>query len=48
MIFGPAGRKLPMLPLTSTARGYLRAAGTFDEPVGASWWGVRLRRPTSA
>jgi ubiquinol-cytochrome c reductase iron-sulfur subunit len=41
--FGPAGRKLPMLPLRIDRRGYLRAAGNFDGPVGASWWGVRLR-----
>jgi ubiquinol-cytochrome c reductase iron-sulfur subunit len=41
--FGPAGRKLPMLPLMVDRRGYLRAAGSFDGPVGASWWGVRLR-----
>ena len=33
-----------MLPLEIDPRGYLRAAGTFDEPVGASWWGVRLRK----
>jgi ubiquinol-cytochrome c reductase iron-sulfur subunit len=43
VIFGPAGRKLPMLPLTIDRRGYLRAAGTFDGPVGPSWWGVRNR-----
>jgi quinol---cytochrome c reductase iron-sulfur subunit len=46
VLFGPAGRKLPMLPLTIDARGDLRAAGTFDEPVGPSWWGVRLRSAT--
>lgn len=45
VIFGPAGRKLPMLPLRIDARGYLRAAGNFDGPVGPSWWGVRARRP---
>ena len=43
VIFGPAGRKLPMLPLQIDRRGYLRAAGTFDGPVGPSWWGVRNR-----
>jgi ubiquinol-cytochrome c reductase iron-sulfur subunit len=47
VVFGPAGRKLPMLPLTVDASGYLHAAGTFDEPVGPSWWGVRERRATS-
>ncbi len=47
VIFGPAGRKLPMLPLRIDAGGYLRAAGNFDEPVGPSWWGVRNRRPST-
>ncbi len=46
VVFGPAGRKLPMLPLAIDRRGELRAAGTFDGPVGPSWWGVRLRRPS--
>ena len=45
--FGPAGRKLPMLPLMSGPGGELRAKGNFDSPVGPSWWGVRLKRPTS-
>jgi ubiquinol-cytochrome c reductase iron-sulfur subunit len=48
VLYGPAGRKLPMLPLTIDRHGYIRATGTYDEPVGASWWGVRLRKPTSA
>jgi ubiquinol-cytochrome c reductase iron-sulfur subunit len=45
--FGPAGRKLPMLPLAIDAKGHLRARGNFDGPVGPSWWGVRLRSPTT-
>jgi ubiquinol-cytochrome c reductase iron-sulfur subunit len=44
--FGPAGRKLPMLPLLVDRKGFLRAAGNFDEPVGPSWWGVRMGSPT--
>ncbi len=40
--FGPAGRKLPMLPLEVDRAGYLRAKGNFDGPVGPSWWGVRM------
>jgi ubiquinol-cytochrome c reductase iron-sulfur subunit len=47
VIFGPAGRKLPMLPLRIDRAGYLRAAGNFDEPVGPSWWGVRNRGPST-
>jgi len=45
--FGPAGRKLPMLPLMVAPNGELRAAGNFDGPVGPSWWGVRERTPTT-
>jgi ubiquinol-cytochrome c reductase iron-sulfur subunit len=47
VLFGPAGRPLPMLPLEVDAKGYLRAKGNFDEAVGPSWWGVRNRKPTS-
>ncbi len=45
--FGPAGRDLPMLPIYKDAAGYLRAKGTFDGPVGPSWWGVRLWKAQS-
>ena len=45
--FGPAGRALPMLPLSVDSQGYLRAKGNFDGAVGASWSGVRSRRPSS-
>jgi ubiquinol-cytochrome c reductase iron-sulfur subunit len=41
VIFGPAGRRLPMLPLLVDSQGHLRAKGSFNEPVGPSWWGVR-------
>jgi ubiquinol-cytochrome c reductase iron-sulfur subunit len=43
VLFGPAGRPLPQLPLLVDRRGALRAAGNFSGPVGPSWWGVRLR-----
>jgi ubiquinol-cytochrome c reductase iron-sulfur subunit len=43
VIFGPAGRKLPQLPLAIDRDGFLRAAGNFSGPVGPSWWGVRNR-----
>jgi ubiquinol-cytochrome c reductase iron-sulfur subunit len=43
VIFGPAGRPLPQLPLMVDADGYLAAAGDFSERVGPSWWGVRER-----
>jgi quinol---cytochrome c reductase iron-sulfur subunit len=41
VLFGPAGRALPQLPLAIAASGVLRAAGNFSGPVGPSWWGVR-------
>lgn len=41
VVFGPAGRSLPQLPLMVDASGHLRAAGRFQEDVGPSWWGVR-------
>jgi ubiquinol-cytochrome c reductase iron-sulfur subunit len=41
VIFGPAGRPLPQLPLEIAGSGELRAAGNFSGPVGPSWWGVR-------
>ena len=44
VLFGPAGRDLPMLPIYADAKGFLRAKGTFDGPVGPSWWGVRMYR----
>jgi len=47
VVFGPAGRPLPMLPLETDAKGYLRAKGNFDGPVGPSWWGVRNRKASS-
>ncbi|MFL5921437.1 MAG: ubiquinol-cytochrome c reductase iron-sulfur subunit [Gaiellaceae bacterium] len=46
VIYGPAGRKLPMLPIAVGSDGILRAKGNFDSPVGPSWWGVRLKGPT--
>jgi ubiquinol-cytochrome c reductase iron-sulfur subunit len=43
VIFGPAGRPLPQLPLAVDREGTLRAGGGFSAPVGPSWWGVRMR-----
>jgi ubiquinol-cytochrome c reductase iron-sulfur subunit len=40
LLFGPAGRALPQLPLTVDQQGYLRAAGPFHEDIGPSWWDV--------
>jgi ubiquinol-cytochrome c reductase iron-sulfur subunit len=41
VLFGPAGRNLPQLPLLVDSAGVLRAGGNFSGPVGPSWWGVR-------
>jgi ubiquinol-cytochrome c reductase iron-sulfur subunit len=41
VLFGPAGRDLPQLPLEIDSMGELRAGGNFSGPVGPSWWGVR-------
>jgi len=46
VIFGPAGRPLPQLPLLlDRENGELLAAGNFSGPVGPSWWGVRSKAP---
>jgi ubiquinol-cytochrome c reductase iron-sulfur subunit len=46
VIYGPAGRELPQLPLTIGPGRKLRAAGDFSGPVGPSFSGVRRRRAT--
>jgi ubiquinol-cytochrome c reductase iron-sulfur subunit len=38
VIFGPAKRPLPQLPITVDAEGYLIARSDFHEPVGPSFW----------
>lgn len=40
LIFGPAGRSLPQLPVMIDSQGYLRAAGPFHEDIGPSWWNI--------
>ena len=45
VLFGPAGRPLPQLPLMVDGEGNLRAGGNFSGAVGPSWWGVRNRKP---
>ena len=47
VLFGPAGRPLPQLPLAIDGSGELRAAGNFSGAVGPSWWGVRNHGPRS-
>jgi ubiquinol-cytochrome c reductase iron-sulfur subunit len=40
VVFGPAGRPLPQLPLRIES-GALVAAGGFSGPIGPAWWGAR-------
>jgi ubiquinol-cytochrome c reductase iron-sulfur subunit len=47
VLYGPAGRPLPQLPLAVDNDGNLRAGGNFSQRVGPSWWNVRSR-PTNA
>lgn len=39
VIFGPAARPLPQLPIGVDSDGYLVAKAPFNEPVGPSFWG---------
>jgi ubiquinol-cytochrome c reductase iron-sulfur subunit len=38
VVFGPAARALPQLPLAVDDEGYLVAQSDFTEPVGPSYW----------
>ena len=38
VIFGPASRPLPQLPIEVDSEGYLVAKSDFNEPVGPSFW----------
>ena len=38
VVFGPAHRKLPQLPIDVDEDGYLIATSDYDEPIGPSFW----------
>ena len=38
VVFGPAKRPLPQLPITVDSEGYLVAQDDFNEPIGPSFW----------
>jgi ubiquinol-cytochrome c reductase iron-sulfur subunit len=38
VLFGPAARPLPQLPLSTDAEGFLIATSDYHEPVGPSFW----------
>lgn len=40
VIFGPAHRPLPQLPIEVDSEGYLVAMGDFPEPIGPSFWDI--------
>jgi ubiquinol-cytochrome c reductase iron-sulfur subunit len=44
VIFGPAGRPLPQLPLAIDPAGFVVAAGRLSGPPGPAWWSVRETR----
>ena len=43
VMFGPAGRPLPQLPLSVDDRGLLHAEGPLTDFPGPAWWGVKDR-----
>ncbi len=47
VVFGPAARPLPQLPLMVDDEGYLVAQSDFKEPVGPSYWERNSQQSTS-
>jgi ubiquinol-cytochrome c reductase iron-sulfur subunit len=47
VVFGPAARPLPQLPLAVDDEGYLVAQSDFKEPVGPSFWERNSQQSTS-
>ena len=45
VVFGPAGRHLPQLPLGVDDEGYLISLSDFPEPVGPSFWERNTKSP---
>ncbi len=44
VIFGPAHRPLPQLPIEVDDEGYLVAVGDFPEPIGPSFWTIHKEK----
>ncbi|GAB2544807.1 cytochrome bc1 complex Rieske iron-sulfur subunit [Brachybacterium huguangmaarense] len=44
VIFGPAHRPLPQLPIEVDAEGYLVATGDFPDPIGPSFWDIHQEK----
>lgn len=47
VVFGPAARRMPQLPITVDDEGYLVAVSDFQEPVGPSFWELNQREKTA-
>ncbi|MDK7750043.1 Rieske 2Fe-2S domain-containing protein [Brevibacterium sp. UMB10442] len=47
VIFGPAKRPLPQLPIAVDSEGYLVAQRDFPEPVGPTFWEIHTRETES-
>ncbi len=46
VVFGPASRPLPQLPMEVDSDGYLVALGDFPEPVGPGFWDMTHEQPS--
>ncbi|MDU0938460.1 MAG: ubiquinol-cytochrome C reductase, partial [Dermabacter sp.] len=44
VVFGPAHRPLPQLPIEVDDEGYLVATGDFPEPIGPSFWDIHKEK----
>ena len=48
MLFGPANRPLPQLPMGVNSEGYLVALSDFNDPVGPSFLGAGMSSTNEA
>jgi ubiquinol-cytochrome c reductase iron-sulfur subunit len=46
VVFGPAARPLPQLPMEVDADGYLVALGDFPQPIGPGFWDMTQAQPS--
>jgi ubiquinol-cytochrome c reductase iron-sulfur subunit len=46
VVFGPAARPLPQLPMELDAEGYLVALGDFPQPIGPGFWDMTGAQPS--
>jgi len=48
VVFGPAARPLPQLPMEVDSDGYLVALGDFPQPVGPGFWNMTQKQSSSS